>query len=84
MISITQRKPSRTITKSTLFTVSKDEWNTKEGTGRMHTYRGMPKDTSRAEAMSNNEKTKPVALAVIELCWSEGIGCQSVENLLKF
>jgi len=33
-ISITQRKPSRTTTKSTLFTVSKDEWNTKEDTGK--------------------------------------------------
>jgi len=34
---------------------------------------GMPKGTSRAEAMLNNEKIKPVALAIIELCWSEGI-----------
>ena len=31
MISITQRKPSRKITKST---VSKDEWSTKEDTGK--------------------------------------------------
>ena len=29
-----QRKPSRATTKSTLFTVSKDEWNTKENTGK--------------------------------------------------
>jgi len=33
----------------------------------------MQKGTSRAEAMSNGEKIKPVALAVIELHWSEGI-----------
>ena len=29
-----QRKPSRATTKSTLFTVRKDEWNTKEDTGK--------------------------------------------------
>jgi len=33
----------------------------------------MPKGTSQAEATLNSEKIKPVALAVIELCWSEGI-----------
>ena len=33
-ISITQRKSLRATTKSTLFTVSKDEWNTKENTGK--------------------------------------------------
>ena len=38
---------------------------------KMHgTYCGMPKDTSRAEAILNNE---PVALAIIELRLSEGI-----------
>jgi len=31
--SITQRKISHSTTKSTLFAVGKDEWNTKEGTG---------------------------------------------------
>ena len=46
----------------------------------MHcTYCGMPKGTSRAEAMSDSEKIKPVALAIIELLLSEGIR-QSVEN----
>ena len=40
-------------------------------------YYGMPKSTSQAEAMSNSEKIKPVALAVIELHLSEGIS-QSV------
>ena len=33
----------------------------------------MPKGTCRAEATSNSEKIKPVALAVIELRLSEGI-----------
>jgi len=33
----------------------------------------MPKGTSQAEATSNSEKIKPVALEVIELRWLEGI-----------
>jgi len=33
----------------------------------------MPKGTSQAEATLNSEKIKPIALAVIELRWSEGI-----------
>jgi len=33
----------------------------------------MPEGTSQAEATSNSEKIKPVALAVIKLRWSEGI-----------
>ena len=36
-------------------------------------YCGMPKDTCQAEAMSNSEKLKPVALAIIELRLSKGI-----------
>jgi len=69
---VMQRKPSHTTTKLTLFTVSKDEWNTKEDTGKslkkMHcTYCDMSKGTSQAETMLNSEKIKPVALAVIEL-----------------
>ena len=46
----------------------------------------MPKGTSRAEATLNSEKTKPVALAVIELRLSEGIRqpvSHSVENPIK-
>ena len=71
-------KPSRATAKSTPFAVSKDEWGTKEDTGRMHcTYCGMPKGTSQAEATLNSEKIKPVALAIIKLCLSEGIS-QSV------
>jgi len=34
VISITNRKPSRATIKSTLFTVNKDEWDTKEDTGK--------------------------------------------------
>jgi len=36
-------------------------------------YCGVPKGTSQDEATSNSEKIKPEALAVIELCLSEGI-----------
>jgi len=42
----------------------------------------MPKGTSWAEATSNSEKIKPLALAIIELRWSEGVS-QSVENSIK-
>jgi len=34
-------------------------------------YCSMPKGTSQAEAMSNSEKIKLIALAVIKLCLSE-------------
>jgi len=41
---------------------------------RMHCmYSGIVKGTSRAEATSNIEKIKPVALAIVELRESEGI-----------
>ena len=33
----------------------------------------MPKGTSQAEVTLNSEKTNLVALAIIELRWSEGI-----------
>jgi len=49
-------------------------------------YSGMAKGTSRAEATSNGEKIKPVALAIVELRESEGIrqlASQSVENSVK-
>jgi len=77
--SVMKRKPSCAATESTLFAVSKDEWNTKEGTGTVSpqriycTYFGMPKGTFRARATSNSEKIKCIALAIVELCWSEGI-----------
>ena len=40
----------------------------------------MPKGTPWAEAMSNSEKIKPVALAGIELCLTEGIS-QAVSQI---
>ena len=72
-----EEKSSRAITKSTLFTVSKDEWDTKEDTGKsmknaLYILR-YAKGTCRAEVTSNSEKIKPVALAVIKLHLSEGI-----------
>jgi len=36
-------------------------------------HSGMVKGTSRAEVTLNSEKIKPVALAIFELCESEGI-----------
>jgi len=36
-------------------------------------YSSMAKGTSQAEVMSNSEKIKSVALAIVELCESEGI-----------
>jgi len=36
-------------------------------------YSGMAKGTSQAEATSSCEKIKPIALAIVELCESEGI-----------
>jgi len=36
-------------------------------------YSGMAKGNSWAEATLNSEKIKPVALAIVELCESEGI-----------
>ena len=49
----------------------------------------MPKGTSQGEVMSISEKIKPVVLAVIELCLSEGIIRQlvnrnSIKNFFKF
>jgi len=40
----------------------------------------MPKDTSRAEAMSNSGNIKPVVLAIAELCLTEGIS-QAISQL---
>jgi len=57
--------------------VSKDEWNTKEGTGKsiknvLYAQKN-DKGTSRAEATLSSEKNMPVALAIVEICKSEGI-----------
>ena len=85
-------KPSHATTKLTLFAVSKDEWDTKEDTGKsmknaLYVLRCMPKGTSLAEATSNSEKIKPVALAVISYaCLEESVTysiSQSLENSVK-
>ena len=70
-IFVTQRKPSCATTKWMLFTVSKDEWNTKEDSGKslknVLDILRYAKGTSRAKTMSNSEKVKPIALAITEL-----------------
>ena len=84
-------KQSRATAKSTHLVVSKDEWYTKEDTGKsmiMHCMycSSMPKGSSQAEVTSNSEKIKPIALAVIALCLSEGISqsvSQSLENSVQ-
>ena len=80
-------KPSCTTTKLTLFTVGKDEWDTKKNTGKFKKNAlYVLKGTSRAEATLNSENIKPVTLVVIELCLSEGISKsvrQSVENFIN-
>jgi len=55
-----------------------DEWDTKEGSGKsmknaLHVQR-YRKRYSHAEATLNCEKIKPIALAIVELHESEGIG----------
>ena len=74
---ITQRKPSLATTELTPFTVSKDEWNTEEDTGKslknaLHVLQYTKRHLS---GWSNVEQRKIqlVALAVIKLHWSEGI-----------
>jgi len=65
MISVMNGSHHMSTTKSTLSVMSQDEWDTKEGTGRMHCmYSGM---TKGAEVTSNSEKIKPIALAIVEL-----------------
>jgi len=54
------------------FIVRKDEWDTKEGIGKSmknawYIQWGMAKGTSWAEATPNNEKIKPVAVAIVKL-----------------
>jgi len=67
-------KPSCADHKIDAIVMSQDEWDTKKGPWRMHCmYSGMAKGTSRTEAMLSSKKIKPVALAIVELCKSEGI-----------
>jgi len=65
------------------FRCHKDEWHTKEDAGKsIKNALCMPKDTSRAEGTSNSEKIKPIALAIVELHWSEGISQAVVSRKL--
>jgi len=81
-ISVMQRKPLCATTKLTLFTISKDEWNTKEDSlkNALDVLQYAKRHISQAEAMSNSEKIKLVVLAIIDLCLSEGIS-QAVSYL---
>ena len=57
-------KPSCAIAKSTLFAVSKDEWDTKEDSGKaMKNELYILQGTCRAEATSTSEKIKPIAFS---------------------
>ena len=60
-------KPSHATTKSTLFTVSKDEWDTKEDTGKSMKNAlyilQYAQGTSRPEATLNSEKINPHSLS---------------------
>jgi len=50
-------------------------------------HSGIAKGTSQAEMTSNNKRIKPVALAIMKLCKSEGISqafSHSVENSVKY
>jgi len=51
--------------------VSKDEWNTKEDTGKSIKNALHIQWYGKRQAMLNSEKIKPVALAIVELCESE-------------
>jgi len=48
----------------------------------LYFYSGMGKGISQAYAMLNSEKIKPVDLAIVELCKSEGIS-QAVSCLFS-
>jgi len=72
---ITQRKPLCATTKLMPFTVSKDECNTKEDTGKfLKNTLHVLSHAKRYLLGWSDVKSRQVALAVIELCWSEGIG----------
>ena len=73
-------KPSCTIAKLTLFTVSKDEWDTKEDTGKsMKKALHILRYAKRHILGRSNIKIKPLAAAVIKVCLSENFS-QSVSR----
>ena len=70
-----ERKPSHATAKLTPFAVSKDEWDTKEDTGKSmkNAFSGHTTVFQKAHVQLKQHQTetlKPVALAVIELCLS--------------
>jgi len=62
------QEPSHATTKSTFFTISKNEWNSKEDFGKSMMHCSMPKGTSKAEGTSNSEKIKSMPLVIVKLC----------------
>jgi len=62
-------------TKSTLLVVSKDEWDTMKDTGKSmkNALYVLQYGKRHLQATSNSEKIKPIALAIVEQCKSEGI-----------
>ena len=85
-------KPSRAIAKSTFFTVSRDEWDTQEDTGKsmknaLYVLRYAKRHLSGQSDVKQLKKIKPVALSVIELRLSEGISqllSQSVTQSVSY
>ena len=58
--------------------VKKGNRDTKEDKGKsmmhaLYNYCGWRKGTSQAKAMSNGEKNQPVAVAIVELHWSQAV-----------
>ena len=85
------RKPSRATTKSTLFAVSKDEWNTNEDTGwcmknalyvLRYAYQMYILDWSDVENWKNQARS--VSCYRVMLVWRHQLGSQSVtKNSVK-
>ena len=84
-------KPSCATAKSTPFAISKDEWHTKEETGKsmknaLYVLRYAKRHLSGRSDVGTVKKIKPVALALIKLRLSEGISqllSQSLENSIE-
>ena len=81
-------KPSCTTAKSTLVAVSKDEWGTKEDTGKsMKNALCILRYAKRhllGEVTFNSEKIKPISLAIIELRLSEASVSQSLTQSVTY
>jgi len=76
-----ERKPLCKTTKSALFTVSKDEWDTKGKSMKnvLYILQYMSKGTSRTKATPNNEKSSPLP----KLYYRVTLAHQSVSYLLS-